>query len=347
MRKYRVGIIGCGPRAGSHAEALRHLPEVEIVGAADLQKDRLGAFCKRWEIENRYPAAMALLEAQRLDMVTIATLPEPRADLVCECAAAGVPVINAEKVIAYRMADMDRMLEACRRSGSLLTVNHQMRFMEQFLAVRDLVRSGRLGEITFMRAGSKGHLAEQGPHVMDQILFMNGDTAADWVLGQAEGIEGYARKHTAPNTAVGSVRFTNGVRGLVECGILAPEVDPDGGFWLQKFIEVTATKGWAGAYVNNGWRAVLDTGEALSGPGKWDPNWPAQAALFRAGLEWIEDRSREHPCRGEVAARGLEALLAICQSSIDRSAVPLPLDRKRDVLAELKPLLQPAHDLRS
>jgi predicted dehydrogenase len=345
MARYRVGIIGCGGRAGSHAEALRHMPEVDIVGAADLQPERLHKFCDRWEIENRYEASTALLEAQKLDLVTVVTLPGPRPQLVKECAEAGVPVINAEKVITYGMAAMEGMLEACKRSGSLLTVNHQMRFMTQFQAVQELARSGRLGEVTFLRAGCRGNIMEQGPHVVDQMLFMNGESPAEWVMGQADGAEGYDRSHTAPSSCAASIRFANGARGLVECGMLAPEVDPNGGFWLQKFIEVTGTKGWAGAYVNNGWRAVLETGEHLSGPGSWEPNWPAQAGLFRAGLEWLEDRTRLHPCRGELAARGLETLLALCESSVDRKAVLLPLDRKRDPLMELKPLLGPAHGL--
>ena len=77
---------------------------------------------------------------------------------------------------------------------------------------------------------------------------------------------------------VASMRFANGARGLLECGLLAPEVAPGSGFWLQKHIEVTGTKGWAGAYVDTGWRAVLDSGEVLSGPGTWEPNAVPQAA---------------------------------------------------------------------
>ena len=336
--------MGCGPRAMDHADALRRMPEVEIVGAADLQAERLERFCDRWEIENRHSSVTGLLERGKPELVTIVTLPGPRPDLVVECAEAGVPVINAEKVVAYDMASMDRMLAACERAGSLLTVNHQMRFLPQFQAVHELVRAGRLGEVTFLRAGSKGHLTEQGPHVVDQMFFMNGDAPAAWVLGQCDGVEGYARSHTAPSSAAASIQFANGVRAVLECGLLAPEPDPGGGFWLQKFIEVTGTKGWAGAYVNGGWRAVLDDGETLSGPGTWEPNWPAQSALFRAGLEWLEDRSRLHPCRGEVAARGLEALLAVCRSSIDRRAVVLPLEREGDPLRELEPLIGPAYE---
>lgn len=343
MPRYRVGIIGCGPRAHDHADALRHMPDVEIAGAADVRPERLGPFCERWEIEKRYSTAEELLAAQRLDLVTIATLPGPRVELVRQCAEAGVPVINVEKVVAYDMRAMDAMQDTCARSGSLLTVNHQMRFMGQFQAVRDLFRSGRLGEVTFLRAGSRGHIMEQGPHVMDQMLFMNDESPAEWVMGQADGKEGYHLVHRGPSSGCAAIRFANGVRGFIESGVLAPEPDPNGGFWLQKFIEVTGTRGWAGAYVNNGWRAVLDTGEALSGPGAWVPNWPAQAALFQAGLDWIQDRKRQHPCRGEIAARGLEALLAICRSSIDRGTVLLPLSRDDDPLAELQPLLGAAH----
>jgi predicted dehydrogenase len=343
MKTYRVGIIGCGPRAQHHAEALRHLGEVEIAGAADVREDRLGPFCEKWEIAKRYPSAAALLESERLDLVTIATLPEPHAALVKECAAARVPVINIEKVAAYDIASMDVMRETCEASGSLLTVNHQMRFMPQFQAVRKLVTSGRLGEVRFIRANSRGSLVEQGSHVMDQMLFVNAESPVQWVMGQCDGVEGYERTHIAPSTCSATMQFANGARGVLESGMLGAEHDAAGGFWLQKFIEVTGTKGWAGAYVNNGWRAVLDTGEVLSGPGEWNPNWPWQAAFFKAALDWLEDRTREHPCRAENAAKGLEALLAICQSSIDRAAVLPPLDRSRDPLREIESLLGPGH----
>ncbi|HEU4751483.1 MAG TPA: Gfo/Idh/MocA family oxidoreductase, partial [Armatimonadota bacterium] len=183
MKQYRVGIIGCGPRAEYHAEALRQLPGVEIAGAADLAADRLKAFCDRWEIENRYLSAGQLLETQKLDLVSIVTLPPAHRALVEQCAAAGVPAINMEKVAAYDVASMDAMLAACRRSGALFTVNHQMRFMPQFQALRKLVRAGRLGELRFIRAGSRGNLVEQGTHTVDQMLFVNDDQPAEWVLG--------------------------------------------------------------------------------------------------------------------------------------------------------------------
>jgi len=336
---YRVGIIGCGPRAAKHAEALRQMPEVEIVGAADIAPERLTRFGAEWEIENLYASSAALLDAQRLDLVTIATLPPPHRALVTECAAAGVPVINCEKVVAYHLADLDAMLAASEAAGSLLTVNHQMRFMPQFLAVRDLVASGRLGEVTFLRGNSRGSLTEQGTHVMDQMLFMNGDVPVEWVLGAADGAAGYERTHPAPSSTSASLRFANGACGSIVSGLLGAEVDPEGGFWLQKFVEVTGTRGWAGAYVNSGWRAVLDTGEVLSGPGTWEPNWPAQAELFRAGLRWIEDRSLLHPTRGELARLGLEALFGLCRSALEHRAVTLPLERAGDALFDLRPHL--------
>jgi predicted dehydrogenase len=345
MRRYRVGIIGCGPRASEHAEALRHMPEVDLVGAADLQPERLNEFCQRWEIEGRYGTSTRLLQEHKLDLVTIVTLPEPHLALVEECAAAGVPVINCEKPIAYDVASADAILAACMRAGSLFTINQQMRYMPQFQAVRKLIKNGRLGDLRFIRVGSKGHLFEQGCHVVDQMLFMNDEQPAEWILGSSDGVEGYDRQHGAPSTSVATMQFKNGVRGSLECGMLAPADDPTGGFWFQKFIEVTGTKGWAGAYVNSGWRALLDTGEVLSGPGCWDPNWPYQAAFFRAALDWIDDRSQVHLCRGEIALKGLEILLGICQSSIDRAAVFPPLDRDRKPREELKPLLSAGHGL--
>ena len=47
-KKIRVGIIGCGWIAGSHAKALLNQPDAEIVACADLIEGKAQAFAEKY-----------------------------------------------------------------------------------------------------------------------------------------------------------------------------------------------------------------------------------------------------------------------------------------------------------
>ena len=73
-----------------------------------------------------------MLERERPDIVAIVTKPTGRADLACLCADYGVKGVIAEKPMAITLEEADRMVAACERAGTLLTVCHQMRYSREF-----------------------------------------------------------------------------------------------------------------------------------------------------------------------------------------------------------------------
>ena len=75
-KKIKIGIIGTGWIAGSHATSYKNLEDVEIVACADLIPGKAEAFCKKYGFDNArcYESGHAMLEAEKdLDGVSICT----------------------------------------------------------------------------------------------------------------------------------------------------------------------------------------------------------------------------------------------------------------------------------
>jgi predicted dehydrogenase len=69
MKSVRVGIIGAGTMGERHCRVCANLPHVELVGVADLDKDRGRQITERYDTTH-FPDHRALLP--QLDAVTIA-----------------------------------------------------------------------------------------------------------------------------------------------------------------------------------------------------------------------------------------------------------------------------------
>ncbi|MDA0989321.1 MAG: Gfo/Idh/MocA family oxidoreductase, partial [Verrucomicrobia bacterium] len=55
MSKIHLGIIGCGWVRDQHMAGIyENAPDVEVVAACDVSKDRLDAFCSRYAVQHAF-----------------------------------------------------------------------------------------------------------------------------------------------------------------------------------------------------------------------------------------------------------------------------------------------------
>ena len=95
--------------------------------------------------------------------------------------------VVCEKPVALSTADFDKMLDAERKSGKLLSVHQNRRWDVDFLAIKSLVDSGEIGEVINIESrihGSRGipsdwrchkepgggMILDWGVHLIDQML---------------------------------------------------------------------------------------------------------------------------------------------------------------------------------
>jgi predicted dehydrogenase len=324
VRRYRAVVVGCGPRGERHARGFLALPDrFSLVALCDLDPVRREACARALGLPRVYPDARVMLTAEAPDVLCCATPPAIRLPLVALGVEHGVRAIVLEKPLALTLTEAAQIVETCRGGGIQLVVCHQLKYAAHWQRVKALVDAGELGEVHTLHATARPSMLRVGTHLVDAVRWLTGGRHARWVLGQAHGTAGYAEDHPCPDHLAGIAAFEGGTRAIVECGVLAPEWVP-GDFWGDVAVTVHGSHGYARVVLGTGWQALTRTsrGALVGGPADAAPQ---EARLLADLADALDDPARAHPCRGEAAYAGLEILLGMALSSLERRRVDLPL----------------------
>lgn len=193
MDKLRIGVIGvCG--RGGIANNWHNNKRSEIVGGADPFDAALEDFRKRMG-EGVYTTGdyRRLLERDDIDAISV-TAPDFMHE---ECAVAALQAgkhVFCEKPLAITTAGCDNILRAWKASGKHLMVGFNMRYMNIFRTMKEIIDSGTIGEVkaawcrhfvghgrTFYyqdwhatKQGSNSLLLQKGSHDLDMIHWLTG-----------------------------------------------------------------------------------------------------------------------------------------------------------------------------
>jgi len=173
----RTSIIGLGRMGLRHLSAARALG-LDIVGAADPRGDaRVAAERDGVSADALFADGEAMLDAVRPECVIIASTAPSHSSLTRAAARSRARYILCEKPMAVSLAECDAMIEACRAAGTRLAVNHQMRFMDQYVRAKAVVEGPAVGGLAGMTvvAGNFG-LAMNGGHYVEAFRFLTGET---------------------------------------------------------------------------------------------------------------------------------------------------------------------------
>lgn len=152
----RIGIIGTGGISAAHIDGyLAHGGRCEVVALADIVPGKAAAKAAAHGLTaaRAYESATAMLAAEELDLVSVATPPGSHAALTVEALEAGVNVL-VEKPMAPSPAECDAMLAAAAASGRMLSVVAQNRFRDDIRPIKAVLESGLIGEISHVRMAS-------------------------------------------------------------------------------------------------------------------------------------------------------------------------------------------------
>jgi predicted dehydrogenase len=341
MTTYRAVLVGCGPRGARHAQAILAHPEHFVLAAiCDIDRTRLTACAAEFGMTTTYTDAETMLTTERPDVLCFATMPHIRLPLVELGITHGVRAMACEKPLALSLSEAKRIVDRCTVAGIKLIVCHQWKFSALWRQTYEIVRSGDLGEVHTIHASSRPSMLRAGTHLLDTMLWLNNGHQGAWVLGQAHGVAAYDEDHPCPDHLTGLVQFTNGVRGILECGTLAPHLLEDDNFWEDCGVTVYGTHGYVRTVLGTGWQALTCTsgGALLSGP--LDPT-PQEPAYMQALANWLDDPQQVHPSNGAVSYTGFELLMGMVLSSVERRKVEIPIEviPERPELPRLKEAL--------
>lgn len=245
--KVRVAIVGLGNiGAGdqpsdevpanapgtpiSHASALASLPEIEVVAAADVSpaaRDRFErGWRSRWPDIHIYPGHGELLDAEVVDLLTVATPDHLHGQIILDAMRAGIRFIFAEKPLVTDLAEGDDLVDMADRTGTAIQVNYTRRFRPEFQAAMTEVTSGsigRLSQIVIRNGGPRAMLFRNTTHFIDLACYY-ARSDPRWVVADLdEGFGGYGRGYAGDGGNDASLEpgsniylaFDNGVRAFI------------------------------------------------------------------------------------------------------------------------------------
>jgi predicted dehydrogenase len=152
--RIRLGQLGCGDRSQGHVHmtqlAARKVP-VETVAVCDLwtlaREHRAAQVKRAFNLEPQtYKYAEDLLARKDIDGVMIATGDFQHAKLCLEVVRAGKDCY-VEKPFANVLSEAIEARDAVKQSGQIVQVGTQHRSQPYPLAIRDVIRSGRIGKV--------------------------------------------------------------------------------------------------------------------------------------------------------------------------------------------------------
>jgi UDP-N-acetylglucosamine 3-dehydrogenase len=140
----KVGVIGAGFAGTFHARAYAKLPGVEVAIIADHNASKAAALAAEVGAQAEVDTE-AILSDPSIDLVDIA-LPTPLHPQVSIRAFEAKKHVVIEKPLALSVTEADAMIAASDASGKYLMVAHVLRFWPEYVAIRKVLQSGRLGQ---------------------------------------------------------------------------------------------------------------------------------------------------------------------------------------------------------
>ena len=345
--KFRAAIIGCGNMARGHARAYHADSRVDLVACTDIFEESANRFADAFGIGQRYTDYHDMLERERPDIVSICTHHPLHAPMTIDTARLTQPrAILCEKPIALDLASADAMIATCRETGTLLLVGHQRRYGRQYVAAREALATGRIGEVLFVEAFGhpRSSLLVDSTHTVDLVRFFLDDPKGEWVIGQID-----ARAHHSAwgqqieDCALGWIGLQGGVRLLLGAG----SATQDGCEGRTKISPRPITGGTYHRIVLHGATGRLEVdGDAPNDGGSLvrihvgnevevmfsaadfdrEPTFSAVDLEVSAMVDCLEQPGLRHPLEAQSARDTLEILLAVYESSRRRQLVRLPMD---------------------
>ncbi|HUG80569.1 MAG TPA: Gfo/Idh/MocA family oxidoreductase [Bryobacterales bacterium] len=160
-KRFRLGFIGLGRRGrGVMAAALQN-PETEVVAICDVYEPNLELGRKMAPDARVYRDFREVLAAGDIDAVGLGTPDHWHAYMTVEACKAGKDVY-VEKPISVTVHEGQMMVKAARKYNRIVQVGTQQRSGKHFEKAVDIVRSGKLGEISFVRTWNYGNEFPEG-----------------------------------------------------------------------------------------------------------------------------------------------------------------------------------------
>jgi predicted dehydrogenase len=230
---YRAALIGCSRMGAfidnevtqnrsmrlpySHAAGYEACERTDLVAGADLRPDVLEQFGARYNVgsDHWYTNYRDLIASEKPDIVSIATQPEQRCEIILHAIEHGVRALYVEKPLCASVAEAELIRDAVKANNVAFNMGTNRRYHNGYAAMRAKIESGDFGALRSVIAFSTGPFFNTASHFFDVLVYLNSDVAPQWVQAQVfnfdELVVGSEVREDPAGTGI--IGFENGVFG--------------------------------------------------------------------------------------------------------------------------------------
>ena len=182
--KKTIAIVGYGGQGAWHAAWAQKSDVVSLAGVYDIAEKRMQA-AKDNGIKT-YASLDEVCADKEAEIVVVATPNDVHKEIVCRLLESGHNVV-CEKPVEMTVKAFDEMCASAEKSGKLFTVHQNRRWDVDYLAMKEIIESGKIGETVNIESrihGSRGipsdwrchkpygggMMLDWGVHLIDQML---------------------------------------------------------------------------------------------------------------------------------------------------------------------------------
>jgi len=325
--KVRIGFIGCGGIMDWHVNRLKGT-KGELVALADTSLESIRRLKERQPQLKDVPEFedwQQMLKDVELDAIEIGSPHTVHYEQICASLEKGLHVLTEKPMTCTSKHARDACARA-KKAGLVLAVSYQRHYQGTYRFLRELVESGKLGEVQYVAAfqaqewlaatkgtwrqtmalSGGGQLNDSGSHLMDMLMWTTGLQAEEVSCRQE-----FFKTEVDINSAV-NVKFTNGALGTVSVIGNAPS-------WYEDFT-IYGSKG-----------AVYNRNGKIT----WQVGFKEPILELSQGRDWMDPDKNfvgailgecENGCPPEIGLRVIEITEAAWRSH-EQNGKPVKVER--------------------
>jgi len=257
-KRIGLAIVGAGRVGLFRGEVAARHPMVDFIGVADLKRDRLGLVADKVNADFQTTNFRELLARPEVTAAIISTDEHLHVEPIFAALDRKLSLL-IEKPLATELAESEKVLKAIQKAKVDAVVGYTQRFRRRWLAAKEKVRTGSLGEVTLVstrafmnRLVALDNYKRTSDPAKISPMVISGTHALDIVMWMMEGkrpVELYARsvdKALGPlckgiDATAGTIVFEDGSLYHACISWALPVVWPGAVYSLE--VGITGTEG--------------------------------------------------------------------------------------------------------
>lgn len=235
---HRIGLVGSGFMATTHANSYQEIADTKVVAVASLDNKREQFADEHTQGAEVYADAEQMMDDADITVVDVCTPTPTHRPLVEDAAERGIDTF-CEKPLARTAEGSDAIVEAVKEAGITFMTGHVVRYFPEYLEAKQRIDAGEIGTLGTLhterlssppRYGSNcwfGDKSQSGGVLLDMAI--HDFDYLRWVAGEvnrvfartAEWDDGHLNQHSSV-----VLRFEDGTVGHVEASWGYPEGSP-------------------------------------------------------------------------------------------------------------------------